>query len=116
MINKYEVIETNNMVAHENLDVRTITIGISLMECIDSDLNKLSLTQGNNIARRTTCDSRRATLHAHHGQTQKDAPETSVKTQRQVQLEVLYSWLSDPDQEGPYAREPLSQKQLGEWH
>jgi len=42
MINKYEVIETNNMVAHENLDVRTITIGISLMECIDSDLNKLN--------------------------------------------------------------------------
>ena len=42
MINKYEVIETNNMVAHENLDVRTITIGISLLECIDSDLNKLN--------------------------------------------------------------------------
>ena len=42
MINKYEVIETNNMVAHENLDVRTITIGISLLECIDSDLDKLN--------------------------------------------------------------------------
>ena len=42
MINKYEVIETNNMVAHENLDVRTITIGISLLECIDSDLEKLN--------------------------------------------------------------------------
>ena len=42
MINKYEVIETNHMVAHENLDVRTITIGISLLECIDSDLEKLN--------------------------------------------------------------------------
>ena len=42
MINKYEVIETNNMVAHENLDVRTITIGISLLECIDSNLEKLN--------------------------------------------------------------------------
>ena len=42
MINRYEVIETNNMVEHENLDVRTITIGISLLECIDSDLDKLN--------------------------------------------------------------------------
>lgn len=42
MINRYEVFETNNMVEHENLDVRTITIGISLLECIDSDLNKLN--------------------------------------------------------------------------
>ena len=42
MINKYEVIETNNMVEHENLDVRTITIGISLLECIDSNLDKLN--------------------------------------------------------------------------
>ena len=42
MINFWEVNETNNMVEHENLDVRTITIGISLLECIDSDLNKLN--------------------------------------------------------------------------
>ena len=42
MINRYEVFETNNMVEHENLDVRTITIGISLLECIDSDLDKLN--------------------------------------------------------------------------
>ena len=33
-----EVSETNKMVEHENLDVRTITIGISLLDCIDSDL------------------------------------------------------------------------------
>lgn len=42
MINIFEVNETNNMVEHENLDVRTITIGISLLECIDSDLKKLN--------------------------------------------------------------------------
>ena len=30
MINIYEVTETNNMVEKENLDVRTITMGISL--------------------------------------------------------------------------------------
>ena len=37
MINIWEVNETNKMVEQENLDVRTITIGISLLECIDSD-------------------------------------------------------------------------------
>ena len=41
MININEVIETNKMIDKENLDVRTITIGISLLDCIDSDLNKL---------------------------------------------------------------------------
>ena len=39
MINIYEVAETNQMIEQENLDVRTITLGISLMDCIDSDLN-----------------------------------------------------------------------------
>ncbi len=42
MINIYEVTETNQMISEENLDVRTITLGISLMDCIDSDLNKLN--------------------------------------------------------------------------
>ncbi len=38
MINIGEVIETNDMMEKENLDVRTITLGISLLDCIDSDL------------------------------------------------------------------------------
>ena len=42
MINIGEVLETNAMIEKENLDVRTITIGISLLDCIDSDLNKLN--------------------------------------------------------------------------
>ena len=42
MINIFEVNETNNMVEHENLDVRTITMGISRLDCIDSDLDKLN--------------------------------------------------------------------------
>ena len=42
MISNWEVIETNHMIEKENLDVRTITIGISLLDCIDSDLNKLN--------------------------------------------------------------------------
>ena len=41
MINLYEVTETNKMIAEENLDVRTITLGISLLDCIDSDLGRL---------------------------------------------------------------------------
>ena len=42
MLNIYEVAETNKMIEKENLDVRTITLGISLLDCIDSDLNKLN--------------------------------------------------------------------------
>ncbi|MCC8150929.1 MAG: PFL family protein [Lachnospiraceae bacterium] len=41
MINIYEVNETNRMISQMNLDVRTITLGISLLDCIDSDLEKL---------------------------------------------------------------------------
>lgn len=41
MINIHEVIETNKMIDQENLDVRTITMGISLLDCVDSDLEKL---------------------------------------------------------------------------
>ena len=37
MLNMFEVIETNNMIEHEKLDVRTITMGISLLDCCDSD-------------------------------------------------------------------------------
>ena len=38
MINLYEVTETNKMIEEENLDVRTITMGISLLDCSDSNL------------------------------------------------------------------------------
>ena len=38
MINILEVNETNKMIEQENLDVRTITLGISLLDCIDSNL------------------------------------------------------------------------------
>ncbi len=41
MINLFEVVETNEMITRENLDVRTITLGISLLDCIDSDLKRL---------------------------------------------------------------------------
>ncbi len=38
MINIYEVNETNKMIEQENLDVRTITMGISLLDCADGNL------------------------------------------------------------------------------
>ncbi len=42
MINIYEVNETNTMIEHENLDVRTITMGISLLDCADPDLGAVN--------------------------------------------------------------------------
>jgi uncharacterized protein (UPF0210 family) len=38
MINISEVFETNKMIEQENLDVRTITMGVSLLDCADKDL------------------------------------------------------------------------------
>ena len=40
MINSHDILETINMIDNENLDVRTITMGISLLDCIDSDVGK----------------------------------------------------------------------------
>ena len=50
MINIYEVTETNKMVEKENLDVRTITMGISLLDCISDNLDVLN----NNIYNKIT--------------------------------------------------------------
>ncbi|MCQ2411455.1 MAG: PFL family protein [Sphaerochaetaceae bacterium] len=50
MININEVIETNNMIEKEKLDVRTITLGISLLDCISDDMDTLCA----NIYRRIT--------------------------------------------------------------
>lgn len=40
MNNKYEIMETIQMIKEQNLDVRTITMGISLIDCMDTDINK----------------------------------------------------------------------------
>ena len=42
MINMFEVNETNKMIEQEKLDVRTITMGISLLDCCDPDLSALN--------------------------------------------------------------------------
>ena len=36
MINDYEIIETMKMFSQQHLDIRTITMGISLMDCCAS--------------------------------------------------------------------------------
>ena len=51
MINKFEVIETNKMIENYNLDVRTITLGISLLDCISDDLDTLNNNIYNKIKR-----------------------------------------------------------------
>ena len=52
MINIFEVNETNKMIEQENLDVRTITMGISLLDCIDSDLDIMNEKIYNKITTR----------------------------------------------------------------
>ncbi len=40
MINAHDILETIRMIQNECLDIRTITMGISLLDCIDSDIDK----------------------------------------------------------------------------
>lgn len=40
MLNTHDILETIDMIDNENLDVRTVTMGISLLDCIDSDADK----------------------------------------------------------------------------
>ena len=51
MINISEVIETNKMIEKENLDVRTITMGINLLDCADGNLDVLCQNIYNKITR-----------------------------------------------------------------
>ena len=40
MLNTGDILETIKMIQEENLDIRTITMGISLLDCIDSNIDK----------------------------------------------------------------------------
>ena len=40
MFTTNDILETIKMIQEENLDIRTITMGISLLDCIDSDINR----------------------------------------------------------------------------
>ena len=41
MINTADILETINMIRQENLDIRTITMGISLFDCVSDDPARL---------------------------------------------------------------------------
>ena len=64
MINMKEVFETNAMVEKENLDVRTITMGISLLDCAGSDVD-------------TTCSKIREKIIRHAGRLARTAEDIS---------------------------------------
>jgi uncharacterized protein (UPF0210 family) len=40
MLNLNDIMETINMIQEEDLDIRTITMGISLLDCADTDIDK----------------------------------------------------------------------------
>ena len=40
MYNTHDILETIKMIEEEHLDIRTVTMGISLLDCIDSDIDK----------------------------------------------------------------------------
>ena len=52
MINTSEVLETLQMIDHQKLDVRTITMGISLFSCVTDDEDKLCKNVYDHITRR----------------------------------------------------------------
>ena len=51
MINLNDIMETINMISEENLDIRTVTMGISLLDCADSDANRACEKIYNKITR-----------------------------------------------------------------
>lgn len=51
MLNIKDVLETVNMIEQENLDIRTVTMGISLLDCADSDINSSCEKVYNKITR-----------------------------------------------------------------
>ena len=77
MINITEVIETNQMIEKANLDVRTITLGISLLDCVDSDLEQCRKKIYNKI---TTVA--------------KDLVETGVKIEKEYKIPVVNKRIS----------------------
>ena len=77
MININEVIETNKMIEKENLDVRTITLGISLLDCISDDLDTLC----DNIYRRITI-------------TAKDLVKTGKEIEREYAIPIVNKRIS----------------------
>ena len=77
MINIHEVIETNKMIEQENLDVRTITLGISLLDLAGPDLSEVN----NRIYNKIT-------------QVAKDLVATGDKIQREFGIPIVNKRIS----------------------
>ncbi len=77
MITPSEVLETNHMVEQENLDVRTITMGISLLDCTDTNLKTCCNKIYNKI---TTCA--------------KDLVTTGEEISREIGIPIVHKRIS----------------------
>ena len=77
MINISEVLETNKMILEENLDVRTITMGISLLDCADASLKR-------------TCDK----IHAKLMRLAKDLVRTGDEIGREFGIPIVNKRIS----------------------
>lgn len=77
MITPSEVLETNRMVEQENLDVRTITMGISLLDCADSSLEETCRKIYNKI---TTVA--------------RDLVKTGVEIEREIGIPIVHKRIS----------------------
>ena len=51
MLNIRDIMETVTMIQEENLDIRTITMGLSLLDCADSDIDRSAQKVYNKITR-----------------------------------------------------------------
>ena len=77
MINIFEVLETNKMILEENLDVRTITMGVSLLDCADTSL-------------KTTCDR----IYAKLTRLAKDLVKTGDEIGREFGIPIVNKRIS----------------------
>ena len=77
MINIFEVLETNKMILEENLDVRTITMGVSLLDCADASL-------------KTTCDR----IYAKLTRLAKDLVKTGDEIGREFGIPIVNKRIS----------------------
>ena len=58
MLNVYNILETIRMIQDECLDIRTTTMGISLLDCIDTDIDKACEKVYNKIVTKNRNDKR----------------------------------------------------------
>ena len=55
MLNTADILETIKMIEEEHLDIRTVTMGINLLDCADSDINrKWIITKSGNLGNSNT--------------------------------------------------------------